>query len=358
MNSSNVLKNYEFLMKNVINLKMCQESLSYLISNFDKIQYEEIMSEIKSVLNSLKTYNGIEIEEYQDLYHCIEATCTWLDWGDKKLYTKEVYVKIPPFINHINGLILKLKPKMVLELKSTVISILKRYSEFENQLFEELNRIPLKDNNKYNEILWLGNLKRYSSMFLDISNDLKIIPAIEYTKEYKTIDIADIDIDIETLSNIPQRFQKLKSNIKKDFGIIESDLLDTKMEDVSNRSPQVDESKTIEVKPKHVKELEELEALHKELTSKGFLKRQVDTMRDVMDSISKDAGLILQIELFKGNLTEENREFLDTTYRIKDNLKNMPGEVQPDEVTEKTIREYSFDLKSFIKRQRENRGIA
>lgn len=260
-----------------------------------------------------------------------------------------------------------------LELKSKIIGTLKRYQEFENELFQNLEQTnsnaPPYDSVAYLfhiQNVWIQKLRKNYYTFLGILSDLKIIPGVEKRREYRRVEIHCNKIDDETysecidiLTKIPRKFRELRSYIKKEFLITEADILNKKVEEASNPLSSASiENKSAEVKPKHVKELEELEALHKELTSKSFLKRQVDTMRDVMDSISKDAGLILQIELFKGNLTEENREFLNTTYRIKDNLKNMPGEVQPDEATEKTIREYSFDLKSFIKRQRENRGIA
>lgn len=145
----------------------------------------------------------------------------------------------------------------------------------------------------------------------------------------------------------------------KRFYLDSLEFLNMLLELMQKRENDISEipTKNIEVRPKHTKELAELESLHKELTSEGFLKRQVDTMRDVMGYISKDVGTVLQVEIFKENLTEENREFLDSTYQIKEKLENMPGEVQLDEATEKTIREYSFNLKSFINRQRSNRKL-
>src|SRR3989304_1244474 len=103
------------------------------------------------------------------------------------------------------------------------------------------------------------------------------------------------------------------------------------------------ENKVLEIEPKHAKELQGLETVQKELTSMGFLKRQVDTIRGAMDSVSKYVGCILQIELFEGCLTEENREFLNNTYNIKNKLKSMPGKAQLDESIEEIIREYSFN---------------
>jgi hypothetical protein len=257
------------------------------------------------------------------------------------------------------------------EMRINVIQILRSYKTAENEFLNRLERIdmpnPYSTSGKDYCILrdaWHKNFKRDYINFMRVLSAFKTIPKVGETKEYISLEkyFNKFNDDylgycLRMILETPKKFQKLLSYVKTKFQITETDLID---EEVLNpKNPTLDNTKSnaVKIEPKHIKELHELEAIQKELTSVGFLKRQVDVVRDVMKSASKYVGYILQTELFEGNLTEENREFINSTNDIKKKLKNMAGSVQLDDTTEAIIREYSFELNSFIKRQKENRGL-
>lgn len=259
------------------------------------------------------------------------------------------------------------------ELRQKVIQVLKRYKIVENGLVKHIEEVDIPDPQEWKDYMkidkiWCKYFKRDYINFLGILSDLKIIPKIGERRDYKYLEKYFKKWFNEHYSNVclisiieaPKEFQGLLSHIKSEFQITEDDLLDNKETPDTDERASIPDTKSngIAAISKHQKELKELDALYNELTSGGFLKRQVGTIRDTMHSIAKNIGYVLQAELFEGNLTEENRGFLDSTYEIKKKLKNMPGSVQLDKTTEAFIREYSFELNSFIKRQKENREIA
>ena len=352
-------------------------------------QFNNSIAAIKVYLGTLKEIDEIKVEiekvpEYAKVLGAIESYQRSMRFANRPEVARTICANMYPIRNGIYKIGLKYKPEMTPEIKITAKMMIRKYREVGKSFLEKMKDGGPYYNSETAKRLWFEHYAELYSKFLSTHKDVKAIPGIVGISEYDDIcdilsmDNYDYSVRIYRLSKILDMIEPLVSWIKSETGILlEVDLpedlefFEGELEKL--RRGNLEKEKELKklreelegrgknqtpeagVEAKNTDAIDELEKLSKELSTDGFLKMHTAGIRDIVDSIAGEIGTVLQTEITKAHLTEDNRKFLNNAYEIKKKLEDMPGRVQLDPVTEEEVRELSYSLNSFIRRQRENR---
>ena len=367
MERTNSIKKYENLMHCIYYLEIIEERLNpenVEINCKDKKWFKNyLIPLVEDILYRLKTYH--EIKQKREYYAILRETYKARKFGCNRVAIgKEIYRNFGPIYDCMKSLAEKLKPPITPELRSFVISIIKKYRRIERELLKDYEEHPCTYNEDEDEKLWKKFYYHHYLNILNLANDLKIIPALEYIRRaqyWRLLDcIGNIEIKQDKedkiyflCETVPESFRMLNSYLKIEFNITEDDLKEspTQIETIEEKL----EEKPVKIFPKHEKALKELERCRRKLFENIVWGRDlVNDYRIVLErEIEPTLNKLLELDLINyEDLPERDKNFMENTKKLIKMLDRMSRRDKLEGAKLREMGEYALELEDFIERKK------